>query len=71
MEFAPINGITAWRPAKRADVWTAWDTDADRLWVATTDTRSWAAVDREHDRFTVRHHGPCRLWDEIESAYGW
>ncbi|MGA5821786.1 hypothetical protein ACPC54_28455 [Kitasatospora sp. NPDC094028] len=53
------------------DVWTAWDTDADRLWVATTDALSWAAVDRDDDRFTVHQYGPRRLWDQIEAAYLW
>ncbi|WP_369183523.1 hypothetical protein [Streptomyces sp. Y1] len=53
------------------DVWTAWDADADRLWVATTDARSWAAVDRNRDRFAVHQYGPRRLWDEVEAAYLW
>ncbi|MFD9066935.1 methyltransferase, partial [Kitasatospora purpeofusca] len=50
------------------DVWTAWEEDAFRLWVATTDTRSWAAVDPEG---RVRQYGPRRLWDEVEAAHGW
>ncbi|MFB8170262.1 methyltransferase domain-containing protein [Kitasatospora purpeofusca] len=50
------------------DVWTAWEEDADRLWVATTDARSWAAVDLEG---RVRQYGPRRLWDEVEAAHGW
>ncbi|MGA5817167.1 hypothetical protein ACPC54_04800 [Kitasatospora sp. NPDC094028] len=58
-------------PPRKPDVWTAWDTDADRLWVATTDARSWAAADRDHDRFTVHQHGSRRLWGEIEAAYLW
>ncbi|MEU4582818.1 methyltransferase domain-containing protein [Kitasatospora aureofaciens] len=62
------------------DVWTAWEDDpgvdgvAARLWVATTDARSWAAVDhdgRQNKRFTVWQHGPRRLWDEIEAAHHW
>ncbi|MFG2842744.1 methyltransferase, partial [Kitasatospora sp. NPDC048296] len=45
-----------------------------RLWVATTDARSWAAVDhdgRQNKHFTVWQHGPRRLWDEIEAAHHW
>ncbi|MFD5463782.1 methyltransferase domain-containing protein [Kitasatospora sp. NPDC127059] len=61
------------------DIWHAWqdspiDGVADRLWIATTDRTSWAAVDHdggEHDVFTVRQHGPRRLWDEIEQAHSW
>ncbi|MFJ5120025.1 methyltransferase domain-containing protein [Kitasatospora sp. NPDC088548] len=65
---------------KLGDVWTAWDHEPDidgvatRLWVATPDTRSWAAVDHDggqSNRFTVWQHGPRRLWDEIEAAYRW
>ncbi|MEV4943275.1 hypothetical protein [Streptomyces zaomyceticus] len=47
---------------------------ASRLWVATSDTTSWAAVDREgksDDRFTVWQHGPRRLWNEVEAAHAW
>ncbi|MER5349965.1 methyltransferase domain-containing protein [Kitasatospora sp. NPDC002551] len=50
------------------DVWTAWEEDAARLWVATTDARSWAAVD---DDGTVGQYGPRRLWDEVEEAHRW
>ncbi|MFJ9693801.1 methyltransferase domain-containing protein [Kitasatospora sp. NPDC101183] len=53
------------------DVWTAWDPETGRLWAATTDTRSWAAIDRDHDRFTVHDHGLRHLWDEIEAAHDW
>ncbi|MEU4116846.1 methyltransferase domain-containing protein [Kitasatospora sp. NPDC028055] len=62
------------------DVWTAWEDEPDvdgvaaRLWIATTDARSWAAVDHDgeqHDHFTVWQHGPRRLWDEIEAAHHW
>ncbi|NEE33174.1 methyltransferase, partial [Streptomyces sp. SID7982] len=45
-----------------------------RLWLATTDAASWAAVDvdgRTADRFAVWEHGPRRLWDAVEAAYGW
>ncbi|MFJ4667319.1 methyltransferase domain-containing protein [Kitasatospora purpeofusca] len=48
------------------DVWTAWEEDAARLWVATTDARSWAAVDPGG---RVRQYGPRRLWDEVEAAH--
>ncbi|GGZ10299.1 methyltransferase [Streptomyces nitrosporeus] len=62
------------------DVWWTWhdnpDVDgvASRLWVATTDATSWAAVDRDgksDDRFTVWQHGPRRLWNEVEAAHTW
>ncbi|MFF5567234.1 methyltransferase [Streptomyces sp. NPDC012623] len=62
------------------DVWKAWDDAPDvagvsrRLWIATTDTASWAAVDHdgEHDDgFTVWQYGPRRLWDEVESVHRW
>ncbi|MFJ7276590.1 methyltransferase domain-containing protein [Kitasatospora sp. NPDC098663] len=65
---------------KLGDVWTAWHHEPDvegvatRLWVATTDATSWAAVDhdgRQEDRFTVWQYGPRRLWDEIEEAHRW
>ncbi|MFF2115958.1 methyltransferase domain-containing protein [Kitasatospora sp. NPDC058184] len=65
---------------KLGDVWTAWQHEPDaegvasRLWVATTDARSWAAVDhddRQEDRFAVRQYGPRRLWTEIEDAHAW
>ncbi|WP_327680891.1 hypothetical protein [Kitasatospora sp. NBC_00458] len=49
------------------DVWTARDEDGARLWVATTDARSWAAVEDG----TVWQYGPRRLWDEVEEAYRW
>ncbi|MFJ8433396.1 methyltransferase domain-containing protein [Kitasatospora sp. NPDC094019] len=50
------------------EVWTAWEEDAARLWVATTDARSWAAVDPDG---TVRQYGPRRLWAEVEEAHRW
>ncbi len=62
------------------DVWRAWHDEPGvegvdrRLWVATTDAGSWAAVDgdgRDPDRFTVWEHGPRRLWKEVESAHAW
>ncbi|MEV7270635.1 methyltransferase [Streptomyces bacillaris] len=61
-------------------VWRAWhdepgvDGVARRLWVATTDAGSWAAVDWDgggSDRFTVWEHGPRRLWREVEGAHAW
>ncbi|MGW4236462.1 methyltransferase domain-containing protein [Streptomyces sp. NPDC004749] len=60
------------------DVWHAWHDNPDvpgvtsRLWLATTDTGSWAAVDwdgRTDERFTVWQHGPRRLWNEVETAH--
>ncbi|MFJ3500280.1 methyltransferase domain-containing protein [Streptomyces sp. NPDC090135] len=62
------------------DVWRAWHHDPDvvgvasRLWLATTDATSWAAVDwdgRSGDRFTVWQYGPRRLWNEVEAAHAW
>ncbi|MEU3975687.1 methyltransferase domain-containing protein [Streptomyces bacillaris] len=62
------------------DVWRAWHDDpgvdgvARRLWAATTDAGSWAAVDWDgtvSDRFAVWEHGGRRLWREIEGAYAW
>ncbi|MFE6916462.1 methyltransferase domain-containing protein [Streptomyces rubiginosohelvolus] len=61
-------------------VWRAWHENPDvdgvdsRLWLAGTDAASWAAVDldgRTTDRFTVWEHGPRRLWEAAEAAYGW
>ncbi|GAA2643035.1 hypothetical protein [Streptomyces lunalinharesii] len=43
-----------------------------RLWVATVDTTSWAAIDEKEDggdTFTVWQHGPRRLWGEVEAAW--
>src|SRR5690606_13207738 len=62
------------------DVWRTWHENPDvegvasRLWLATTDATSWAAVDedgRTADRFTAWEHGPRRLWQAVEAAYGW
>ncbi|MET8677657.1 hypothetical protein ABZW18_08720 [Streptomyces sp. NPDC004647] len=62
------------------DVWNAWHDDPEvdgvqsRLWLATTDATSWAAVDWDgelRDRFTVWQHGARRLWDEVEATYRW
>ncbi|MFH8983983.1 methyltransferase domain-containing protein [Streptomyces varsoviensis] len=59
--------------------WFSWDSapaaDAvhTRLWVADTESTSWASVDydgRDAASFRVRQHGPRRLWHEIEAAYG-
>ncbi|MGW4625623.1 hypothetical protein [Streptomyces rubiginosohelvolus] len=61
-------------------VWRAWHENPDvegvdsRLWLAGTDATSWAAVDldgRTADHFTVWEHGPRRLWEAVEAAYGW
>lgn len=62
------------------NVWQAWDEDPDvegvarRLWLATTDTKSWAAVDDcgpDTPGFTVWQHGERRLWDELAAAHAW
>ncbi|RAJ64073.1 protein-L-isoaspartate O-methyltransferase [Streptomyces sp. PsTaAH-130] len=64
------------------DLWSAWHHDPDvdgvqvRLWVASIDAASWAAVDWDgtsDDVFTVWQHGAGgrRVWDEIETAYRW
>ncbi|MFF4173030.1 hypothetical protein [Streptomyces sp. NPDC001744] len=62
------------------DVWWTWHDDPDvdgvasRLWLATTDATSWAAVDwdgKSDDRWTVWQHGPRCLWNEAEAAYAW
>lgn len=63
------------------DLWYAWHHDPDvdgvaiRLWVATTDGKSWAAVDWDGDegtdRYTVWQHGTRRLWGEVEAAHRW
>lgn len=63
------------------DLWHAWDHDpgvdgvAIRLWVATTDGGSWAAVDwdgtEDAVQYTVWQHGPRRPWDEVEAAHRW
>ncbi|MFE4538094.1 methyltransferase domain-containing protein [Streptomyces scopuliridis] len=62
------------------DIWRAWHDNPDvhgvasRLWLATTDTTSWAAVDwddRTDQRLTVWQYGRRRLWDEVEATYRW
>lgn len=61
------------------DIWHAWQDNpaegvADRLWIASADRSSWAAVDHDggdEDVFTVRQYGLRRLWDEIEAAHQW
>ncbi|RAJ47161.1 protein-L-isoaspartate(D-aspartate) O-methyltransferase [Kitasatospora sp. SolWspMP-SS2h] len=62
------------------DVWKAWDNDPDvdgvarRLWLATTDATSWAAVDwagEGSDEFTVWQYGERRLWHEVAEGYAW
>ncbi|MFF4814935.1 methyltransferase domain-containing protein [Kitasatospora sp. NPDC001309] len=63
------------------DLWYAWDHDPGvegvdtRLWVATADGGSWAAVDWDGndsaDHYTVWQHGPRRLWAEVEAAHRW
>ncbi|MFF2081370.1 hypothetical protein ACFVXG_42195 [Kitasatospora sp. NPDC058162] len=63
------------------DLWYAWDHDPGvdgveiRLWVATADGGSWAAVDWDGTdgtaQYTVWQHGPRRVWDEVEAAHRW
>ncbi|MFJ3158847.1 methyltransferase domain-containing protein [Streptomyces kanasensis] len=62
------------------DVWWTWHDNPDvdgvaaRLWVATTDATSWAAVDwdgQPDGRCAVWQHGPRQLWNEVEAAYSW
>ena len=61
------------------DVWHVWDHDPDvagvtrRLWLATVDGSSWAAVDQgeDPDLFTAWQHGSRRLWDEVEAGWAW
>ncbi|MEU4117946.1 methyltransferase domain-containing protein [Kitasatospora sp. NPDC028055] len=63
------------------DLWYAWHHEPDvegvetRLWLATTDGGSWAAVDwdgtRGAERYTVWQHGPRRVWEEVEAAHRW
>ncbi|MEU6231806.1 hypothetical protein [Kitasatospora sp. NPDC047058] len=67
--------------ARLGDVWHARQHDPDvegvavRLWLATTDASSWAAVDWDGTKgagsFTVWQYGRRRLWDETEAAYRW
>ncbi|MEU6757598.1 hypothetical protein [Streptomyces sp. NPDC046685] len=75
-----VSGDAAFAVGHRiGDVWCAWQDNplegvADRLWVATTDASSWAAIDHDGsdtDVFTVWQHGPRRLWEEIEAAHAW
>lgn len=77
---AVVSGDAAFAIGHRiGDVWHTWEDNpadgvADRLWIATTDGTSWAAVDHDggqDDRFAVYQHGPRRLWDEIEQAHQW
>ncbi|MBB5120230.1 hypothetical protein AF335_17365 [Streptomyces eurocidicus] len=60
------------------DLWYAWheapavDGVVRRLWVATVDAGSWAAVDETETgggTFTVWQHGPRKLWDEVAAAW--
>ncbi|KUJ70208.1 hypothetical protein ACZ90_04675 [Streptomyces albus subsp. albus] len=61
------------------NVWRTWQDKpvegvASRLWLATKDATSWAAVDWDgtsEDRFTVWEHGPRGLWAQVEAAYQW
>ncbi|MBW5485131.1 methyltransferase domain-containing protein [Streptomyces bambusae] len=61
-------------------VWHTWHDRPDvpgvaaRLWLATTDATSWAAVDvagGREDRFAVWEYGPRRLWTEVHAAHQW
>ncbi|MFG2908869.1 methyltransferase domain-containing protein [Kitasatospora sp. NPDC048286] len=63
------------------DLWYAWHQNPDvenvatRLWVATTDGGSWAAVDwdgtEEAQQYAVWQHGPRQVWNEVEAAHQW
>ncbi|MGW0897615.1 methyltransferase domain-containing protein [Streptomyces goshikiensis] len=62
------------------NVWRTWHHNPDvegvvtRLWLATTDATSWAAVDWDgtrEERYTVWEYGPRRLWSEVTAAYRW
>ncbi|MER7119653.1 hypothetical protein ACFQL8_26805 [Streptomyces goshikiensis] len=62
------------------NVWRTWHHNPDvagvftRLWLATTDATSWAAVDCDGtrgERYTVWGYGPRRLWSEVTAAYRW
>ncbi|MFF3110222.1 methyltransferase domain-containing protein [Kitasatospora sp. NPDC057904] len=75
-----VHGDAAFAIGHRiGDIWHAWQDApaegvADRLWIASTDRSSWAAVDHDgsdEDVFTVHQRGPRRLWDEIEAAHRW
>ncbi|KOV35427.1 methyltransferase [Streptomyces sp. XY431] len=67
--------------SRLGDVWHARQHDPDvdgvavRLWLATTDASSWAAVDwdgsEDTKRFTVWQYGPRRLWEEVKEAHRW
>lgn len=55
--------------------------DEDRgegiVWFLDPGRRSWASLhhttpDASDEKYTIRQHGPRRLWDEVEAAYrGW
>lgn len=60
-------------PACRYAVWkrTA-ERDHGVAWLVDPLSQSWATVVPAGDgRFTVRQHGPRRLWDEATAAYRW
>ncbi|MFI1584474.1 methyltransferase [Embleya sp. NPDC020630] len=61
-------------------LWTHWNDEPEetgvrsRLWVGDDAGTSWASVDydgHQLDTFHVRQHGPRRVWDEVETAWGW
>lgn len=56
--------------------WWHWPPKNNRphvLWLLDPDSRSWASAAYGTDRgpYTVRQHGPRRLWNEAETAYHW
>ncbi|WP_326677816.1 methyltransferase domain-containing protein [Streptomyces sp. NBC_01237] len=62
------------------DVWWTWHDNpyvegvVSRLWLATTDATSWAAVDwdgKSDTQWTVWQQGRRRLWREVEAAHDW
>lgn len=60
-------------PACRYTVWKRTpERDHGVAWLVDPLSRSWATVvPLARDRFTVRQHGPRRLWDETSAAYRW
>jgi protein-L-isoaspartate O-methyltransferase len=56
--------------------WWHWPPTSERphvLWLLDPTSRSWASAAYSTDPgpFTVRQHGPRRLWTEAEAAYHW
>ncbi|WIY01842.1 methyltransferase domain-containing protein [Amycolatopsis mongoliensis] len=58
-------------PSCRYDVWEKTTDRPGVAWLRDPLSLSWASVVREGEQYTVRQHGPRRLWDEAEAAYRW